>query len=445
MCDTDQVTATDPTTPTTIRPPHLQFFDFLSPEDHQALIDHVAEHLGAMNPSTVTAGALATATYDTTHRSSLVDSNVEKTWPILEGTITAMFPHLRRELGTGHFALGSIERQLTVHNDGDFFALHVDENHPMTDGCRVITFVYYFNASPKQFEGGELRVHDTAIDANGMRHAANTYIDIEPVDNSIVFFTADSYHEVLPVRQTGDGPGAARCTVNGWFHAGDLGRPRNTTIAPDLLTAIAPRLLPEVSGRGFSLRPTPASVHDRLVEFCNNERGNAVSESAPAELFPNGSPELLPVGDLGREILEQLLPIHARWAGTELRPITAYGLRIHGPGLTEVLHTERPATHVICSMLIVDQDLDSPWPITLDVQGQRHVLHPGIGQMLLYEGASTPQSHPVPLDGRSQVVLMLHYCPTNWPHTAESIVRGAVGAGLIDIDGRLLPSFTTTR
>lgn len=441
MSDSVRESVTEPAA--TVRPTYLQFFDFLSPEDHQALIDHVAENLGSMNPSTVTAGVLATATYDTTHRRSLVDGNVENAWPILEGAITAMFPHLRRELGTGHFALGAIERQLTVHNDGDFFAMHVDEHHFATDGCRMITFVYYFNASPRQFEGGELRLYDTAIAADGMRRAAEDYIDIEPVDNSIVFFTADSFHEVLPVRQTGDGPGAARCTVNGWFHAGDLGRPRSTPVALDLLTAIAPRMLPEVSGRGFSLRSIPTSVHDRLVEFLITEGDIAVRESAPEGLFPSGTPDLLPIGELGTEILEQLLPIHAQWAGTELRPVAAYGLRIYGPGQTEVLHTERPETHVICSKLIVDQDLDSPWPITLDVQGQRHVLRPGIGQMLLYEGASTPQSHPIPLDGRSQIVLMLHYCPTNWPHNVESITRGALDAGLIDKDGRLLPSFVT--
>lgn len=444
MSDTDQTPGTSQTRHTTVTPAHLQFFDFLSPEDHQALVDHVAEHLDSMNPSSVTSGALATSTYDTTQRRSLVDGNVEKVWPLVEGTIVALFPHLRRELGTGHFALGSIERQLTVHKDGDFFALHLDDNQPMTDGCRMITFVYYFNAAPKQFQGGELRLYDTAIDPDGTRHAADSYRDIEPIDNSIVFFAADSYHEVLPVRQTGDGSGAMRCTVNGWFHAGDLGRPRRTFITHDLLAAIAPRILPNLSGSGFSLRPTPESVQARLLEFWNAERDNAVSESAPVGLFPDGSPELVPIGELGREILEELLPLHTQWAGTELRPVAAYGLRVYGTGQTEALHTERPETHVVSSVLVVDQDLDSPWPITIDVQGRRHVLRPEIGQMLLYEGASTPQSHPVPLDGRSQVVLLLHYSPTQWSHSADSIVRAAVHTGLIDNNGRLLPSVATT-
>jgi Rps23 Pro-64 3,4-dihydroxylase Tpa1-like proline 4-hydroxylase len=427
-----------------VTPIHHQFFDLLSDADHQSLVDHVAEQFDSMQPSTVSTGALGIANYDSAHRQSRVDTRVEDVWPILEATVSSLFPHLRRELGTGYFSLGSIERQLTVHTDGDFFGLHLDDAQPMTDSCRMITFVYYFNSDPKQFEGGELRLFDSVVGADGIRRAAETYIDIEPVSNSIVFFAADSFHEVRPVKQISNGPGARRCTVNGWFHAGDLGRPRTLPVDSDVLTVIASRVLPRLSTVGFSLRATPTDVHDRLLAFWNSTQHAIQSESASVSHFPDGSPDMLPLGALGAEVLEQLREIHEAWAGTSLRPIASYGLRVHREGQTERLHTERPETHIISSMLVIDQDVDTPWPLTVDLDARRHQLRPQPGQMLLYEGASTPKGHPVALDGRSYVVLFLHYCPVDWNHSSQTIVRAAISEGLIDDHGKLaLPAATT--
>lgn len=441
MAEATAPLSTDGPTSQTVRPPHLQVFDFLGPDRNQTLINHVAEHLDSMEPSSVAAGGLIGPTYDATFRKSRVDSTVEQIWPLFEKAITPMFPHLRRELGTGYFALGSIERQLTVHTDGDFFATHVDEPQPLTDGCRMITYVYYFNAEPKEFDGGMLRLYDSAVGPDGIRRAAETYTDIEPTNNSIVFFSADSFHEVLPVRQIGDGAGALRCTVNGWFHAGDLGRPRAFPFDADVLTAVAGRILPHVSDAGFTLRPTPESVHNKLVSFWTTEQSGIRSESAPPTFFPEGSPDFLPLGDLGTEVLGNLHDLHEHWAGTTLRPVAAYGMRIFRRGQTERLHIERPETHVISSMLVIDQDLDTPWPITLDLKGRRHELRPQPGHMLLYEGATTPQAHPVPLDGSSYVIVLLHYCPVDWPHSPESIMRAAAAKGWIDGTGKLQPEF----
>jgi hypothetical protein len=437
----------DPTTTrtgggTVTRPPNLQLFNFLDPEALEQLLTHVAENLDAMEPSQVLEGPLQRATYNESSRRSRVDGNVEAVWPLLEGPIGPLFPHLRRELGTGWFELGSVERQLTVHRDGDFFTRHVDDAQPMTDGARMITYVYYFNAEPKEFEGGELRLFDTLVTDDGIRHPGETYVDIEPVSNSIVFFTADSFHEVLPVRQTGNGPGASRCTVNGWFHLGDIGRPRSQAIDHSTLTALAGRVLPRVTECGFAQRPTPATVQQRLVNHLDLYRSLAHTEGAPESQFPTGSPDLVPLHGLGTELLAEMHELHERWAGVPLRPVAAYGMRVFGPGCTQHPVTERPETHVISSMLVVETDLDTPWPLMFDLDGRRHELHPDTGQMVLYEGASTPQARPVPVDGRAVVVVHLHYCPLDWQHSTATIARDAVERGLIDDRGLLLPAVT---
>ena len=57
----------------------------------------------------------------------------------------------------------------------------------------VLSGVYYFNAEPKAFTGGALRLH-----AIGGKNGEN-FVDIEPVRNGLLVFPAWAPHEVLPV------------------------------------------------------------------------------------------------------------------------------------------------------------------------------------------------------------------------------------------------------
>jgi hypothetical protein len=90
-------------------------------------------------------------------------------------------------------------------------------------------------------------------------------------------------------------------------------------------------------------------------------------------------------------------------------------------------------------MLVVGQDVDAPWPFHLDLGERRHTLFVQPGQMLFYEGASCPHGHLAGLQGRHYVVALLHYCPLDWWHSTESLVRAAITDGTIDASGRLLP------
>jgi len=48
-----------------------------------------------------------------------------------------VLPGVRQELGTGYFKLGQIERQLTAHGRGGFFAPHTDTGHPVAASRRI--------------------------------------------------------------------------------------------------------------------------------------------------------------------------------------------------------------------------------------------------------------------------------------------------------------------
>src|ERR1700747_3064386 len=115
-------------------------------------------------------------------------------------------PEVVALLSVPRFEVDSLELQLTSHNDGEYYRWHTDNGTPAT-AARTITFVYYFHAEPKAFQGGELVVYQ----GKGERHV------IAPQPDSMVFFPSTARHEVLrvdcPTRRFEDG----RFSLNGWI------------------------------------------------------------------------------------------------------------------------------------------------------------------------------------------------------------------------------------
>ena len=111
-----------------------------------------------------------------------------------------MLPGVRNEMGMPWFRLGEIERQLTAHGGGGFFVPHVDTGHPIAASRRISACTTF--TGPQRFSGGQFRLYDTWVTPSGST-AAGTYTTLAPVDNSLVFFPSDAFHEVCPVRSDG--------------------------------------------------------------------------------------------------------------------------------------------------------------------------------------------------------------------------------------------------
>ena len=167
-------------------------------------------------PSKVSKGAEGDAQVDENRRRSLVLQNQQARDLLLPRLAGPRQVALDRA-GYGKVPLGATEVQVTASGDGDHFGVHTDDG---VEGgryfLRLVTFVYYLHRQPRPFSGGALRVYDSQMSDDGWEPAP-TWIDVDPVDNRLVMFLSDRYHEVLRVECESDRLADRRFTVNGWF------------------------------------------------------------------------------------------------------------------------------------------------------------------------------------------------------------------------------------
>ena len=152
------------------------------------------------------------------HRHSLILDQPFDLSPLIVEKIRQVLPQTLATLQTQEFPIGSIEAQLTAHNDGEYFKLHND-NSVEAVASRVLTFVYYFHQQPKAFTGGELRIYDGKFEGEKDEKFVPTgYHVVVPRNNCIVFFPSQLMHEVTQVQCPSQNFLDGRFTVNGWVH-----------------------------------------------------------------------------------------------------------------------------------------------------------------------------------------------------------------------------------
>jgi hypothetical protein len=334
---------------------------------------------------------------------------------------------LRRELDLPHFVIEAIPLQVTIRGPGGSCSTTVSPG--TARGTRRVELLYTIVLGDGG-DGGTVRLFDT-LRRGDVDAAADTYTEVTRVDNSLLCFRSDRHHEIaMPNDQR-----ALVCSVSGWM-VGDPVPTRAPAVGRETLYELQVRYLPRITGRGFEVRPIPEGVHRLLSGLLALRGPRARPEGADRGYHDGTDPEIVPVDDVADEVLARLRPLHEEWCGTRLVPTNAYGLRRYRAGSRLTMHVDRLSTHVVSSVLQIAQDVDVPWPIQLDVDGRRDEIVLEAGQMLLYEGATTPHGRVTPLEGREFVNLFLHYRPTDWDWSAESITALALADGAIDRAGR---------
>jgi Rps23 Pro-64 3,4-dihydroxylase Tpa1-like proline 4-hydroxylase len=197
---------------------YVRIPDFLPPDEHRQVLEFALAHQDAFRDSGVLSKEGRQRQDYGARKSQTLYSEIESIWNLFDRRLRAMLSHVRKELGIPWFPLGEIERQISVHEGGGFFVPHVDTGHPMVANRRI-SCVFHFHSTPRRFTGGELKLYDTWL-MNQSSTAAASQTTLMPLDNSLVFFPSDAFHEVCPVQRETDHFGDSRFAITIWFREG---------------------------------------------------------------------------------------------------------------------------------------------------------------------------------------------------------------------------------
>jgi Rps23 Pro-64 3,4-dihydroxylase Tpa1-like proline 4-hydroxylase len=189
--------------------------EFLAPQEVEELMRFSLAHEGDFSTSEVVSPTEVSGIVNYEHRRSRVLMNLAQHQDVVLDRIKAVLPQVLHKLGMEEFSIASVEAQVTASNDGDFFHFHSDNNSQPV-ASRHLTFVYFFHREPRQFEGGELRIHDARLEG-GVYVSQGSYQTIVPQQNQIVFFPCQLLHEITALKCPSQLFADSRFTLNGWL------------------------------------------------------------------------------------------------------------------------------------------------------------------------------------------------------------------------------------
>ena len=190
--------------------------EFLAPQELEELVSYTLQSEAEFQSSELVSPSGEPGMIDYDHRRSRVLMDLGKHEEIILDRIRGVLPRVLDQLGMEQFPVTQVEAQITASNDGDFFRAHSDDSEEII-ASRRITFVYFFHSEPRQFEGGELRLHDSQREC-GLQISSGSYQSIVPQQNQIVFFPCSLLHEITPVECRSRAFADSRFTLNGWLH-----------------------------------------------------------------------------------------------------------------------------------------------------------------------------------------------------------------------------------
>jgi SM-20-related protein len=189
--------------------------EFLAPQELERLTHFTLEHESDFSTSSVVSPNAESGVVNYDHRRSRVLMDLAQHEEVMLDRIKSVLPMVLDQLGMEDFAIAGVEAQVTASNDGDFFHFHSDNGSERVRS-RHLTFVYFFHREPRQFEGGELHIHDSHL-KDGTYVSDDTYQAVVPRQNQIVFFPCELLHEITAVKCASQRFADSRFTLNGWL------------------------------------------------------------------------------------------------------------------------------------------------------------------------------------------------------------------------------------
>ncbi len=200
-------------------PPIGRADSFLQQDEHRSLLEWTLANRGLFQPSTVVGGVV-----DPAKRISERTRQLGPWADWFRRRVADRLGWIFASTGTRPFSVDYYEVEVAAHGDGAHFAPHTDI--PIGQGRkpiggddsgrheRLLSAVYYFYNEPRQFRGGELRLHRL-----GSTGTPGDYLDVDPSQNSLVVFPSWVTHEVNRVSCPSGRFEDGRFAVNCWLCA----------------------------------------------------------------------------------------------------------------------------------------------------------------------------------------------------------------------------------
>ena len=206
-------------------PPHVQLRSFLPEPEHGELLRWALANADAFRPATITGKPGAAERVDQGQRIALTAAIPARSEGVLQTRLLAALEEITDSVGYAGSPPRSLELELAAHGNGAHYKPHLDiplgeKRTPLGAAPgedRVLSAVYYFHRQPKGFSGGALRLHRFGADWDREDADPGTFVDIEPVDNSLVAFPSWAMHEVRPVSCPSGRFEDYRFALNCWF------------------------------------------------------------------------------------------------------------------------------------------------------------------------------------------------------------------------------------
>ncbi|CAM9099657.1 unnamed protein product [Phaeothamnion confervicola] len=191
-----------------------------------------------------------------------------------------------------------------------------------------------------------------------------------------------------------------------------------------------PKTLPHFTEVGFKKTRVPPNVWDTIMTYYNDNKqspklemwgkNNVYTNNEEAPSYMVNVPEDWVKGGIKNQIWEGLRPTLEEWAGDiSLTPTALYGIRLYTNGSWLANHIDTKNTHVISTIINVDQDVEEDWELEIfDHAGAAHHVTMVPGDMVLYESATCVHGRPVPLKGKYFANVFTHFKPVDdalWP------------------------------
>lgn len=184
------------------------------------------------------------------------------------------------------------------------------------------------------------------------------------------------------------------------------------------MQAISPGVVaPNFTEWGFGLTRAPEDLMEDLRNAIRDglANGDARLEGKVEVIDGPYEPLFIDRPDLTERVLRELHPYVEAWAGIEVAPHTAYGLRLYQNQSALWAHVDKVQTHILSFILHIDKSDDAEdWPIFIeDFDGNTHEISLTSGDMVFYESSKCTHGRPRRLNASWYSSIFVHYYPKN--------------------------------